>query len=630
MLDSLRGAAKSWIAKILLGLLAISFVAWGIGDVFRSGFTGNAVMSSGDTRVSPIEYRLAYNRQVQVYSQQLRQNLSREQAKALGIEQQVMAQLTAGVVLDEQARKMNLGLSQERLAALTADDPAFRDSSGKFSRTNFDAVLRNVGMRAEDYLQSRQSVAVRQQIVEAVADGVKLPDVYLEAMAVHTGESRDVDYIKLPVSLVQPIPEPTDAELTKFFDERKDSYKAPEYRKFSYVKLTPEDIADTKAIDDAAAKADYDKNIARYTKAEARKIEQLVFADKQAAAAAKAEMANGATFEDLVKGQNKTMTDVLLGDLRKTELPDQKIADAAFALAANAVSEPVEGQFGPVLLRVTQITPAAVESFDAVKEQIRTDIALSEANNVLLESHDAYEDARGGGDSMQAAAQKTKLKMVTVEAADASGLTPSGEQVKDLPEAAALLAAVFAADQGVENTPINAGSNGFLWYETNGVTAERERPLSEVKAKVAADWKTAQGAERLATKAAALLKEVQGGKTLDLIATDLKLAKETKRGLKRGVDDPDFDGPTIEAAFGGGKDYAALAAGGSGDLQILMKVIETYDPTDATAAAIGEAEKKQKSSQLSDDLLDQLVSRLQGDFPVTINQSLIDQSINAN
>jgi peptidyl-prolyl cis-trans isomerase D len=65
-------------------------------------------------------------------------------------------------------------------------------------------------------------------------------------------------------------------------------------------------------------------------------------------------------------------------------------------------------------------------------------------------------------------------------------------------------------------------------------------------------------------------------------------------------------------------------------LQILMKVVETYDPTDATAAAISEAEKKQKSSQLSDDLLDQLVSRLQGDFPVAINQSLIEQSINAN
>ncbi len=630
MLDSLRGAAQSWVAKILLGILAVSFVAWGIGDVFRSGFTGNAVLSSGNTRVSPTEYRLAYNRQIEAYRQQLNQTLSREQAKALGVEDQIMAQLVAGVVLDEQASAMNLGLSQDRLANLTADDPAFRDSSGKFSRTNFDAVLRNVGMRPEDYLKSRERVAVRQQIVEAVADGAKLPDVYLQAMAVHSGESRDVDYVKLPVSLVQPINEPTDAELTKFFDERKDSYKAPEYRKFSYVKLAPEDIADTAAVDDAAVRADYDKNIARYTKAETRKVEQLVFANKDAAAAAKAKIASGATFEDLVKAENKTMTDVLLGDVRKADLPDAKIADAAFALAANVVSEAVDGQFGPVLLRVTQITPQAVESFDSVKEQIRKDMALNEANNVLLESHDAYEDARGGGDSMEAAAAKTKLKMVTIDAIDASGATPDGVLVKDLPESAPLLAAVFASDQGVENTPINAGSNGFLWYEVGGITPERERPLSEVKVKVIADWKTAQGAERLAAKAAELLKAVQGGKTLDAIATELKLTKETKRGLKRNVDDPDFDGPTIEAAFGGGKDHATLAAGGSGDLQILMKVVETYDPADATAASVAEAEKKQMASKLSDDLLDQLVSRLQGQYPVTVNQPLINQSIAAN
>jgi peptidyl-prolyl cis-trans isomerase D len=627
MLDSLRGAAQSWVAKILLGMLSVSFVAWGIGDVFRNGFTGNAVLSSGNTRVSPIEYRLAYNRQIQVFSQQMNQRLTRDQAKALGVEDQVLAQLVAGVVLDEQAKAMKLGLSQERLAKLTADDPAFRDTSGKFSRTNFNAVLRNVGMRPEDYLQSRERVAVRQQIVDAVSDGVKLPDVYLQAMAVHAGESRDVDYIKLPVSLVQPINEPTDADLTKFFDERKESYKAPEYRKFSYVKLTPADISNPAAVDDAAVRADYDKNIARYTKAESRKIEQLVFASKDAAMAAKARIASGSTFEDLVKGENKTATDVLLGDLRKADVPDTKIADAAFALAAGAVSDPVDGQFGPVLLRVTQITPQAVESFDSVKEQIRKDLALVEANNVLLESHDAYEDARGGGDSMQAAAAKTKLKMVTLDAIDATGATPAGVIVKDLPESAALLSAVFSAEQGIENTPLNAEANGFVWYEVDGITPERQRPLTEVKAKVTADWKVAQGAERLAAKAAGLLKDVQGGKTLDAIAAELKLTKETKRGLKREADDADFDGATVEAAFGGGKDFATLSAGGSGDVQYLMKVVETYDPADASAAAVAEAEKKQNASKLSDDLLDQLVARLRGQYPVTVNQALITRSI---
>ena len=627
MLDSLRSAAQSWVSKLLLAMLAISFVAWGVGDVFRQGFSGNSVLSSGSSSVSPVEYRLAYNRQLQIYQQQLNQRLTREEAKGVGIDGQVMAQLVAGIVLDEQSRKMKLGLSRERLANLTAEDPAFKDASGNFSRSAFDGVLRNAGMRPEDYLKSREQIAVRQQVVESMSDGIKVPDAYLSALALHEGESRDIDYITLPVSIVQPVPEPSDSDLQTFYDARKDNYKAPEYRKFSYVTLTPEGIANPAAIDDAAVKADYDKNIARYTKKETRKIDQLVFPSKDAAAAARAKLAAGATFDDLVKAENKTAADVALGDLQKSDVPDAKIADAAFQLAPGAVSEVLDGAFGSVLVRVAAITSQSVKPFEEVKEEIRKEIAINEANSVLLESHDAYEDARGGGASMQDAAAKAKLKLVTVEAADVAGLKPDGSKL-DLPAASAeLLTAVFATEQGIENAPLNFGSNGFLWYEVASVTPERERPVAEIKAKLANDWKSAKGAELLAAKAADIAKQARDGKSLDDLAVSLKLEKSTKRGLKRDAEDPDFDGATVEAAFGGGKSYVTVSAGGSGDKQYVMKVIETYEPADKSPSAIGEAGKKAANSGISDDILDQFVARLKGEYPVTVNQALIERAL---
>jgi peptidyl-prolyl cis-trans isomerase D len=627
MLDSLRGAAQSWVAKLLLGLLSVSFVAWGVGDVFRQGFTGNSVLSAGSSKVSPIEYRLAYNRQLALYQQQLNQRLTREQAKDIGIDGQVMAQLVAGVVLDEQSRKMKLGLSTERLATLTAEDPAFKDASGSFSRAAFDGVLRNAGMRPEDYLKSRGQVAIRQQVVESMTDGIKAPDAYLSALALHGGESRDVDYIALSVSIVQPVAEPADGELQTFYDARKANYKAPEYRKFSYVALTPESIANTAAVDDAAVKADYDKNIARYTKLETRKIDQLVFASKDAALAAKAKLASGAGFDDIVKAENKTPADVAMGDLQKKDLPDAKIADAAFQLAAGAVSDVIDGAFGPVLIRIAAVTAASVQPYDSVKEQIRKDIALNEANAVLLESHDAYEDGRGGGDTMAAAAQKAKLKMVTVDAVDAGGLKPDGSKIEALPGSAELLSAVFAAEPALENAPLNLQSNGFLWYEVIAVTAERERPVAEIKAKLTADWKSAKGAELLAVKAAEIAKQAKDGKSLDELAAGLKLEKATKRGLQRDVDDADFDAATVEAAFGGGKDYVTVSAGGSGETQFVLKVAETYEPADKSPGAIADDQKKRANSAVSDDLLDQLVARLQGEFPVTVNQALIERAL---
>jgi peptidyl-prolyl cis-trans isomerase D len=627
MLDSLRNAAQSWLAKLLLGLLAISFVAWGVGDVFRQGFTGSSALSSGESKVSPVEYRLAYNRQMQVYQQQLNQRLTREQAKGLGIDGQVMAQLTAGIVLDEQSRKMKLGLSKERLANLTGEDPAFKDASGNFSRTAFDGVLRNAGMRPEHYLRSREQVAIRQQVVESMTDGIKVPDAYLSALALYGGESRDVDYIALPISIVQPVPEPSDADLKTFYDERKDSYKAPEYRKFTYVTLTPEEIANPAAIDDASVRADYDKNIARYTKKETRKIDQLVFANKEAALAAKAKLASGATFDDIAKAENKTPADIALGDLQKGDLPDAKIAEAAFTLAAGAVSDVIDGTFGPVILRVASVTPQSVEPFDAVKETIRKDMAITEANAILLESHDAYEDARGGGDSMEAAAAAVKLKLVTIEAVDAAAIKPDGAKAEAMPDSAELLPAVFAAEPSLENAPLNLGSNGFLWYELKSVTAERQRPVAEVKDKLIADWKTAKGAELLAAKAAEIAKQVKDGKSMDELAAALKLEKVTKRGLKRDVDDADFDAATVEAAFGGGKDHVTISAGGSGETQYVLKVAETYEPADKSPSAIAEDQKKRANSAVSDDLLDQLVARLQGEYPVTVNQALIERAL---
>ena len=110
---------------------------------------------------------------MQVMSQQLGTQLTREQAAAFGVDQQVLAQLVAGAVLDEQARKLGLGVSKDRLAQLAREDPAFRGPDGKFDRQQFDAILREVGMRPRTICSNREQVAVRQQIVEAISDGLR-------------------------------------------------------------------------------------------------------------------------------------------------------------------------------------------------------------------------------------------------------------------------------------------------------------------------------------------------------------------------------------------------------------------------------------------------------------------------
>jgi peptidyl-prolyl cis-trans isomerase D len=627
MLDSLRKAAGTWVAKLLLLLLVGSFAVWGVSGQLVNGVGGNSVITTGGTAVSATDYRLAYDRQISVMSQQFGTRLTREQATALGIDNQVLAQLVAGAVLDEQARKLGLGVSRDRVAALTIEDPAFHGPDGKFDRNQFAYVLQQVGMRPEDYLTNREQVAVRQQIVEAVSDGMDAPDTFLRAVALHQGEDRTVEYIVLPKSLVEPIADPAADVLAKWFEEQKATYAAPEYRKIAYVKLEPEDIADESAITDEQVAKDYEANKARYTTAETRKIEQLVFPSQEAAQAASDSLKTGSTFDQIVAAEGKTLADVQLGTLTKTRVPDPAVAEAAFKLKINEVSPVIAGAFGPVLVRVTEITPEIVKTLDEVKAEIRTALATAEASRILLDVHDSYEDARAGGETLREAAAKLNLKVVTIDAVDRTAQRPDGSIVNDIPQSAGVLAAAFESEINVENDPVAIGGNGFVFFEVEGITPARDRPLDEVRDKVVADWKAEEAASRLSAKAVELERRVKDGAALETVAAELQSEKQIKRGLKRGADDADFGRDGVTAVF-------AVAEGGTGvtpaptdGAQLVFNVTEVFEPAGADASSLSDETRTSFSSGLADDMLDQLVARLEAEYGVEIDEAAIQRAI---
>lgn len=627
MLDTLRKGAQGWVAKFLLVLLVASFGVWGIsGSILNAGNT--AVITVGDTVVSPNEFRLAYDRQVGAVSQRIGQRLSTEQARAFGIENQVYSQLIAGALLDEQAREMNLGLSDDRLASLIAEDTAFHDFNGRFDRNNFRRVLSSVGMTEEDYLRSRGQVAVRTQIVEAVADGFEAPDALIRALAQYDAETRDVNYLLLTKANIDPVAAPSDSELSSFFDENKARYAAPEYRKITYVKLQTEDIADPDAIAAETARADYEARKDRYTTPETRTIDQLVFADRAAADAAAAELAGGKSFDDLIAEQGRSASDVRIGSFAKTTLPDQSLADAVFAVSeAGGTTPVVDGQFGPVILRVAEITPEDAKSFEEVEQEIREQLALAEAAQVLLDVHDAYEDARASGMTLSEAAAQQKLKPVTIDAVDRSGQAPDGTVVSNIPESQALLRDAFEAEVGVETPPINIGSEGFVWFEVNEVTESRDRTLDEVRDQVVADWTAMKTAEALDARAEELRQRLEKGAELSTIAEELSVSVETKYALTRGDTDAVFGESAVASAFSGPKGLVAVASDASNENRILLEVTSVNEASTVTAGSVTPEQRRRVSQQISDDILDQMVARLQSEYGVAVNRELAERAL---
>jgi peptidyl-prolyl cis-trans isomerase D len=628
MLDSIRSSANSWLAKLLLAILVVSFAAWGISGSVLTGGGSSDVVKAGDTSVSMLDYRFAYDRRVSELSQRFGTRLTSEQVRALGVPQQVLSQLVAGAVLDELTRKMNLGVSEEKLAQLTASDPAFRGPDGNFNRQQFEYVLRQVGMNPDDYIRSRADLAARQQIIEATTDGMHVPDTLLRAVSLYRGEDRTVEYVPLPVSLVQPVEDPSAEALKTYFEANKAKYAAPEYRKISYLRLDPEDIADPSSISDEQVREYYETSKDSYTTPEKRTIQQLVFADKDAANAALQSTRTGMTFEDLVQAQGKTLEDVELGTFTKADIADEAVANAAFKLSKNQVSDVVDGQFGPVILRVTEIQPASVKPVEEVSDEIRKRLALEQANRDLLDVNDRYQDMRAGGATLAEAAQKLNLEVKTVEAVDRTGHTPDGGMAKDLPESETLLEQAFETDAGIENDPINTKNNGFLYYEVGDIIPAHDRELEEVRADVVADWKDEEAEKRLSAKAAEYEKQLKDGKTLEDIAKEAGQEVQTKRGLSRGNDDADIGKAGVAAVFGVPKGGTGVFANPAGDAKFLFKVTEVFEPAGAGPESVDAGVKEAMVSGMSNDILDQLVMKLQKQYEVTVNQDAVARAMN--
>ncbi|WP_306119376.1 MULTISPECIES: peptidyl-prolyl cis-trans isomerase [unclassified Roseitalea] len=626
MLDTLRQGARTWVAKLLLILLILSFAVWGISDQILGRAGGDVVLESGDTAVTVQQYRLAYDRQLALESQRLGTRLTREQARLLGVDNAVQARMVGSVVLDEQARVMGLGLSEDRLAGLIAEDPAFQGLDGRFDRSQFRFVLNQVGMSEADYIVDREKAAIRQQVVEAVSDGITVPETFLDALHRYQGQTRDIAFVEIGAGAIDPVGEPTDQELQAYFEDNAERYRAPEYRSIRYVLLTPETIADPATVSDATVRAEYQDNQARYAVAEQRTIQQLVFSDRQQAEAVRERIDAGADFETIAAEMGRSVADITLGTFTEDDAPGA-VGDAAFALdRPGAVSDVVEGPFGPVLVRVSEIIPGQTRPFEEVSAEIRSELALLEARDILLDIHDDYEDARAAGATMAEAAERVRLNVQTVDAIDRQGQDEQGAAVTDLPERRALLEAAFETEIGQESRPLNAGREGFLWYEVTDIEPDRARTLEEVRARVIEDWRADRTQAALDEQAGSVADRLRDGADPAAIAEADGYRADSKFGLSRTGTDADIGDAALAEIFTAGPGEVGVAPGASDSRRIVFRIEQISDPVGG-ADQLDDRLPQAVSGSLADDLLNQMVNRLQQEFPVTLNRSALERAL---
>jgi len=627
MLDAMRTATKGFVGRALmtlvLGLIIASFAIWGIGDIFR-GFRAGDLAKVGRTEISIDAYRNAYQAELQRIQRMARRAVTNDEARMLGIDQQVLQRLVGDAALDQEAQALGLGLADEEMTQQVAREPMFRGLSGQFDRKRFESVLRDNGVTERAYLTEQRSQALRAEIVDALTHGLGVPEAMLAAIHQFQAESRAIDYIILPTSIAGALPEPTQEELKKFFDDRQELYGVPEYRSFVTVAVTPASLAKPDAVSDADAEKRYEEvKGERYGTPERRTVEQIIFPDEAAAKAA------GKTFDQLLAERSLTPKDASLGSLARGAFADKNVAEAAFALPKGGVSAPIATPFGTVLVRVTEIVPATLKPFSEVAADLKREIAVQRARAEVGRVHDKIEDQRAAGKALVEAAQELGLEPRKIGAIDPLGSDMQGKTVEGIASDASLMKAVFASDVGVDNETLRTRDGGYQWFEVVRVTPARQKGYGEVKPEVEKAWRDEQIAERLSTKAADLVKRIEGGEAIAAVAaseSNLEVQHATKLQRSGGG-----EGPAAKAAAQvfnvavEGVGSVQLDDGSRLVFQVASAEVPPFDAADPSLATVA----RQVKQAITEDIVDQYLAKLQTDLGVKVNERAAAAAIGA-
>ncbi len=625
MLEALRRGVKGIFVQILLGLLVISFALWGVADVFR-GYGQGALAKVGKTEITTEQFQQALQTEISNLTRQIGRRLTTEQARQFGIDQRVLSRLVGTAAIDTHAQELGLYLSDATIAEAIRTDPNFQGPAGGFSREYFTEILRQNGLNEQRYFAERRSEEVRQQLTETITAGNVPPAILIDTLHRYRGETRTIAHMTLDPAVSGKTDEPDEAKLKAYYEQNKRQFVAPEYRKVPLILLSADEVRKTIAVSDDDMKALYEREKQTFSVPERRKIQQFSFTDRAAADKALETLKAAASFEDGLKALNLQDSDIDLGALAKSEMIDAKIADAAFALPKDQLSEPVTGTFSTVILRVTEITPGKQSTFDEVKDRLRDRIAGERVNREIQELHDKVDDARAGGGSLKEIADRLKVPFVEIEATDKQGLKPDGKPALEHPDAPRVLASAFEGIGGIDREAMELADGGYAWVDIAGVTPERQKPFEEVQEAVKTAWAESERRNTLNTAGQTIVERIGKGESLETIAKEMGLEVKLAQPVNRSQQADGLTRAAVQRAFSLARGAAAAVESADGASRTIIVVRAIVEPPPATAEQTA-ALSQELGRQLQGDALGAYVGALQTRLGFSVNDAAYRRAV---
>ncbi|MDD3798849.1 MAG: peptidylprolyl isomerase, partial [Novosphingobium sp.] len=344
-------------ALIFLGLVALAFA--GI-DVSNSGMFGGVAggdraATVGKDKISTAELSKAASRTVEQVRQEQPTMTMQVFLNQNGLDQ-VLDDLIDRYAVSAYGKQLGLRAGDRLVDSEIAKAAAFRGPDGNFDKDIYQQVLRQQGLSDKLVRNDIAQGMLAQQVVTPVIYGAVMPSGLVERYASLLRENRTGTIAVIPSAAYAPSADPTDAQIKTYYDAHKADYIRPERRIVRYAVFGAEALGGLRAPTEAEIAARFKRDAAKYAANEKRRLTQLVLPTEAAAKAILAETAKGTSLA--AAAREKGLATTALGPIGKDELTAQssrEVANAAFAAAKGAVTQPVRSNLGWHLIRIDAV-----------------------------------------------------------------------------------------------------------------------------------------------------------------------------------------------------------------------------------------------------------------------------------
>jgi len=484
MLIAMRKGAAGWVAKILFGLLILSFAVWGIGD-YLTPDSNPVVAKVGDVEIRRGQVDLAERQQTEQMRRLLGNQFNPSDLPEGALRDAAIEQLVGQAALDMEVRALDIGISDQGIGDAIRNDPSFQQN-GKFDADRFRRSLSSVGLNEEAYTQNMRTELRRKQLRDSIGAKISPPYALIETMFSLERQKRSISYVELDISSIE-APRPSDDDLKDYINENPSSFAEPARRDARAIVISTSSVSKIVKISEAEIANYYEDSKERYRTPEIRSLSQALFQNEEDARnfAAKAPD-NKQNFLKNAEIAGGSVID--LGELSREQIFPAELSKTAFAVPEGPVSSPISTNLGWHVLFIEKITPENIKPLESVADELKLEMQQEQALSKITDIANAAEDALAAGGDLQAASAASGLPIIKLQGIDRRGVDRDGSVSLEMPADPSYLAAIFERTVGDQSGLIELRDGVFMALIVDKIYESAPKPFDVVRAEASEKW----------------------------------------------------------------------------------------------------------------------------------------------